>query len=167
MTNEEAVNYIHARGIVHRDLKLENFLYEKEDTDHLKLIDFGFSHIWEPNTKMALSCGTLAYVAPEVLKKDYTSKCDLWSMGVVIFILLVGYMPFAGSESHQVQMIKAGKCTFRKESWARVSKEASEFVGKLLVVDPIKRLSAEEALQEPWIKSKETMEMKVDQETVD
>merc|ERR1719440_1813178 len=137
-----AVNYCHTHGIVHRDLKLENFLYEKPDTDHLKLIDFGFSHIWEPNTKMALSCGTLAYVAPEVLDKSYTNKCDLWSLGVVIFILLVGYMPFAGSESHQVQMIKAGKCTFRKESWAKVSKEASEFVSKLLVVDVEKRLSA-------------------------
>merc|ERR1719478_674662 len=162
-----AVNYIHTHGIVHRDIKLENFLYEKPDSNHLKLIDFGFSKIWEPNTKMALSCGTLAYVAPEVLDKSYTSKCDLWSLGVVIFILLVGYMPFAGSESHQVQMIRQGKCTYRKESWAKVSKEASAFIGRLLLVDPIKRLSAEEALQETWIKSKTTMEEKVDQETVD
>jgi calcium-dependent protein kinase len=147
-----AVNYIHTHNIVHRDIKLENFLYETKEGSHLKLIDFGFSKIWEPNTKMALSCGTLAYVAPEVLDKSYTNKCDLWSLGVVIFILLVGYMPFAGSESHQVQMIKAGKCTFRKESWAKVSKEASEFVSKLLEKNPTKRLSAEQALQEDWIK---------------
>jgi len=159
-----AVNYIHTHKIVHRDIKLENFLYEKKDTNHLKLIDFGFSKIWEPNTKMALSCGTLAYVAPEVLDKSYTSKCDLWSLGVVIFILLVGYMPFAGSETHQVQMIKQGKCTFRKESWAKVSKEASEFVGKLLIVDPLKRLSAGQALQEEWLLKRSTI---VEPETLD
>jgi calcium-dependent protein kinase len=163
-----AVNYIHSHGIVHRDIKLENFLYEKKDSNHLKLIDFGFSKIWEPNTKMALSCGTLAYVAPEVLDKSYTNKCDLWSLGVVIFILLVGYMPFAGSESHQVQMIKAGKCNFRKESWAKVSKEASEFVGKLLLVDPEKRLSAEDALKSEWIVKKHHIDdQAVDQVTID
>merc|ERR1719265_2947488 len=101
-----SINYIHCNQVVHRDLKLENFLYESTTSDHLKLIDFGFSKIWEPNTRMALSCGTLAYVAPEVLDKSYTSQCDLWSLGVVVFILLVGYMPFAGTESHQVQMIR-------------------------------------------------------------
>jgi len=163
-----AVNYIHSHGIVHRDIKLENFLYEKKDSNDLKLIDFGFSKIWEPNTKMALSCGTLAYVAPEVLGKSYTSKCDLWSLGVVIFILLVGYMPFAGSESHQVEMIKQGKCTFRKESWAKVSKEASEFVGKLLIVDPIKRISAEEALKEGWMAQRASIPQPedIDQDTM-
>lgn len=152
-----AVNYIHTHGIVHRDIKLENFLYEKKDNNHLKLIDFGFSKIWDPNTKMALSCGTLAYVAPEVLEKSYTSKCDLWSLGVVIFILLVGYMPFAGSESHQVEMIKAGKCTYRKDSWAKVSKEASDFVAKMLIVDPKKRLSAEDALKDQWIQKRKDL----------
>merc|ERR1719183_2388648 len=89
-----AINYVHSHGMVHRDLKLENFLYESAKSDHLKLIDFGFSKVWEPNTKMALSCGTLSYVAPEVLAKDYTSQCDMWSFGVIVFILLVGYMPF-------------------------------------------------------------------------
>jgi calcium-dependent protein kinase len=160
-----AVNYIHTHNIVHRDIKLENFLYEKKGGDHLKLIDFGFSKIWEPNTKMALSCGTLAYVAPEVLDKSYTSKCDLWSLGVVIFILLVGYMPFAGSERHQVEMIKQAKCTFRKEPWSKVSTQASEFVGKLLVVDPEKRLSAEQALKSEWIMGKAQIpEESIDQE---
>lgn len=165
-----AVNYIHSQGICHRDIKLENFLYEQKETNHLKLIDFGFSKIWEPNTRMQLSCGTLAYVAPEVLDKCYSDKCDLWSLGVVIFILLVGYMPFSGSESHQMEMIRAGKCTFRKESWQRVSKEASEFVGKLLIVDVDKRLSAGDALNEPWIVKRAAMEHtpsdKLDEETL-
>jgi len=163
-----AVNYIHKHEIVHRDIKLENFLYEKKDGNHLKLIDFGFSKIWEPNTKMALSCGTLAYVAPEVLAKSYTSKCDMWSLGVVIFILLVGYMPFSGTEAHQMEMIKGGKCTFRKEAWSKVSKEASEFVGKLLIVDAVKRLSAEQALADVWITTRAQLPTsdKVDEETL-
>merc|ERR1740117_2836405 len=75
-----SLNYIHSHGIVHRDLKLENFLYEKKDGRHLKLIDFGFSKIWDPNIAMQLSCGTLSYVAPEVLRKKYTSQCDLRSL---------------------------------------------------------------------------------------
>lgn len=149
-----AVAYIHSHGIVHRDIKLENFLYERKDSDHMKLIDFGFSKIWDPNTKMCLSCGTLAYVAPEVLSKSYTSQCDLWSLGVVVFILLVGYMPFSGSEQHQMKQIRSGNATYKKERWANVSKEASEFVAELLLVNPQKRMTADQALQHKWIKSR-------------
>jgi len=165
-----AVNYIHSRGVVHRDLKLENFLYEREDSDHLKLIDFGFSHIWEPNTKMALSCGTLAYVAPEVLKKSYTSKCDLWSTGVILFILLVGYMPFSGTEKAQRQAIEKGKYSWKPERWKHVSAEAIDLVQNLLKTDPNARFSAEEALQHAFIlkhDKKSDREQLVDQGTAD
>jgi len=149
-----AVNYIHSKKIVHRDLKLENFLYEKADNDHLKLIDFGFSHIWEPNTKMALSCGTLAYVAPEVLKKSYTAKCDLWSLGVILFILLAGYMPFSGAERAQRKAIEDGNYSWRPERWKTVSEEAKDLVKKLLQKDPEARLSAEQALAHPFIEKR-------------
>lgn len=153
-----AVNYIHQHGIVHRDIKLENFLYEKDDSDHLKLIDFGFSKIWAPNTKMALSCGTLAYVAPEVLGRSYTSKCDLWSLGVTIFIVLFGYMPFTGTEEAQVRKIKDGRFQKKKDVWSRVSSKAQDFVEKLLVVDPEKRLSAQQALEHAWIAERDKAE---------
>jgi len=156
-----AVNYIHSHGVVHRDIKLENFLYDKEGGSYLKLIDFGFSKIWAPNTKMALSCGTLAYVAPEVLNMEYTSQCDLWSLGVTVFILLFGYMPFAGNESKQVSAIKSGQYTVKKEAWGRVSENAQDFVKKLLVVKPEMRLTADAALKHQWIADRDKA-LKVD-----
>lgn len=153
----KAINYIHSHGICHRDLKLENFLYESKEHDHLKLIDFGFSHVWTPNTTMAVACGTLSYVAPEVLAMKYTSQCDMWSLGVITFILLVGYRPFGGSEMEQTRCIKRGKYQMKKASWAHVSKEALDFVKQLLVVDPTERMTAEQALAHPWIAKKDDM----------
>jgi calcium-dependent protein kinase len=147
-----AVKYLHEKNIVHRDLKLENFLYESKDSEFLKLIDFGFSKIWDKNTKMDVSCGTLSYVAPEVLSKSYTSQCDMWSFGVIVFILLVGYMPFSGREDQeQIRKIKKGEFTVKKAKWDKVSPLAFEFVKKLIVVNPSKRLSPIEALEHSWI----------------
>lgn len=148
-----ALNYIHQRHIAHRDIKLENFLYESKTGDHLKLIDFGFSKVWDENTRMKVSCGTVTYVAPEVLKKSYTIQCDMWSMGVVTFILLAGYMPFSGTEKNIIQDIRACKINWKEEVWGKVEPDAREFVEKLLVVDPARRLSAAKALEHPWIKT--------------
>ncbi|CAE8626929.1 unnamed protein product, partial [Polarella glacialis] len=146
-----AINYIHSHDVVHRDIKLENFLYESEESDYLKLIDFGFSKVWKKNTSMQLSCGTLAYVAPDVLMQNYSSQCDLWSLGVSVFIILFGYMPFSGSEDKQINDIKAGRYVVKKQYWERVSDVAQDFVKKLLLVDPLKRLTAEQALQHPFV----------------
>lgn len=158
-----AVNYIHSHDIVHRDIKLENFLYEAKDSDHLKLIDFGFSKIWQPNTTMAVSCGTLAYVAPEVLDKSYTSQCDLWSLGVVAFVLLFGYMPFSGAESKQIRDIKDGNFTKKPAIWGKASENCKDFVQSLLVVDPKKRMSASEALEHRWLRAQDHHEQVIDQ----
>ena len=99
---------------------------------------------------MELSRG---YVAPEVLAQNYTSQCDMWSFGVITFILLVGYMPFSGPEDQQKRNIKAGKYTKRADRWATVSPEATAFIQKLLIVNPSQRLTASQALQEPWIQA--------------
>jgi len=163
-----ALNYLHSHGIVHRDLKLENFLYDFKHGDHLKLIDFGFSKVWDPNIKMHVSCGTLSYVAPEVLDKSYTKQCDLWSLGVIAFILLAGYMPFSGSEQVQKAKISAGEYTLKKERWSTVSEEALGFVQALLQVNPDKRLTAEQALEHPWIRQRHAqVQMDIDSSIVE
>jgi len=147
-----SVNYLHSEGIVHRDLKLENFLYEKRGGDYLKLIDFGFSKVCEKSAKLDISCGTISYVAPEVLSKSYTSKCDLWSLGVIVFVLLSGYMPFSGrSDEDILKAIRHGKYSMKSRCWSKVSDKARDFVQRLLVVWPESRMSAEEALEHPWI----------------
>jgi len=149
-------------------LKLENFLFDEKDSNHLKLIDFGFSKLYDPNVKMAICCGTLDYMAPEVLKKNYTSQCDLWSLGVIVFILLAGYMPFSGSELTQVAKIKKGHYYWNKARWQGVSSSAIDFVKKLIVVDASTRLTASQALEHPWIVNRESHKSEsVDQATVD
>lgn len=146
-----SVNYIHEHGIVHRDLKLENFLYVDNSSRHLKLIDFGFSNLWDPNTMMRYGCGTLSYVAPEVLNKAYTSQCDLWSLGVIAFILLSGSMPFSGNEEVQRRNIAAGQFKMKPQRWDLNTEDAKDFVTSLLKVDPHQRLTAEAAIAHTFI----------------
>merc|ERR1719453_364537 len=153
-----SLNYIHSHGIVHRDLKLENFLYEKKGGNHIKLIDFGFSKIWDSSLQMNVSCGTLSYVAPEVLDKNYTAQCDLWSLGVIVFILLAGYMPFSGAEAVQTRNISEGKYKMKPERWKNVSEDATKFVKALLEVDPKKRLTCQQALDNKWIAERHTLQ---------
>mmetsp|Transcript_35577 Transcript_35577/g.80289 ORF Transcript_35577/g.80289 Transcript_35577/m.80289 type:complete len:654 (+) Transcript_35577:114-2075(+) len=151
-----AINYIHNMGIVHRDLKLENFLYDAHSSNHLKLIDFGFSCVFDKNQKMKQCCGTLAYMAPEVILKDYTNKCDMWSLGVIVHLLLVGYIPFPLKRDHEETMIGILNCdrVVIPEKWQRVSESATTFVSRLLQRDASQRLSAAEALEHPWIKDR-------------
>jgi calcium-dependent protein kinase len=148
-----AVSYLHSRDIVHRDLKLENLLYVTGQSSQLKLIDFGFARIWDPSTLMMTSCGSVAYVSPDVISgKGYTNKCDMWSLGVIIWMLLTGYPPFHGDEKTIVAKIRTGKPDWsHKQRWKNVSQPAMDLVQKLLAFDPNERLSAREALQHPWL----------------
>uniref|UniRef100_A0A7S4RVJ3 Non-specific serine/threonine protein kinase n=1 Tax=Alexandrium monilatum TaxID=311494 RepID=A0A7S4RVJ3_9DINO len=148
-----AVNYIHQHGIVHRDLKLENFVYDKQDSNHLKLIDFGFSKMFNSSMKMKKALGTMLYIAPEVLAKSYTCQCDLWSLGVMAFVLLADHFPFVGDAMHD--NILEGKYDWRPQQWSTNSTEAADFVRSLLCVDPQKRLTAQAALEHPWIQRRQ------------
>lgn len=146
-----AANYLHARGIVHRDLKLENFLYDGKGSSHIKLIDFGFSKRWDPKKRMRTCCGTLAYIAPEVLRKSYGSQCDLWSLGVIAFALLSGCMPFHGPDSVLTHNIRKGHYEMKPAKWKTVSENAVQFVQSLMQVNPDKRLTAQKALGHAWL----------------
>lgn len=163
-----AVSYLHSQGVVHRDLKLENFLYDTEEKDAvLKLIDFGFAKIWDPATVMMASCGSVAYVSPDVLSgKGYTNKCDMWSLGVIVWMLLVGYPPFHGEDSVMRQLIAKGEPDWHhKTRWNRVKEDAKDFVKRLLTVDPKLRYSAQEAMMHRWLKNKDAADKRLELDT--
>jgi len=164
-----AIKYIHSHNVVHRDVKLENFLFEARDVNRIKLIDFGFAKVCSLDAKMHVKCGTLSYCAPEVLDAAYTAKCDLWSLGVSVFITLFGYMPFRGTEEQQTHEIKKGKVSVRPKDWREVSERAQNFVTRLLIVDPTKRMSAKQALNHPWIAERDMLERRpfLNEDTVD
>lgn len=148
----EALTYCHAENIVHKDLKPENILLEKKkDISTIKLIDFGTAQRFDRKKKMTTVIGTPYYVAPEVLKGSYDEKCDIWGVGVIMFILLSGTPPFNGSDDKQITTAVAkGKYEFKPAKWKGVSEEAKNLISKMLVLDTEKRISAQEALDHGW-----------------
>jgi len=146
-----AVSYLHSHNVVHRDLKLENLVYEHEDSKHLKLIDFGYATRWDGKTKMTHRCGSLQYVAPEVLARSYTEKVDLWSIGVLLYVLLTGQPLHHGSDWAIPTKIQSGKLEFVPRFF-KLSKDARSFVQSLLTVNPSARPSASQALEHPWLR---------------
>mgnify|MGYP000385443754 FL=1 len=147
-----AVAYLHENNIVHRDLKPENILLEQEhDLLNIKLVDFGAATFYEKNKKLKRVIGTSFYVAPEVLTKKYNHMCDLWSCGVIMYVLLAGYPPFDGSSDTEVlSKIKTGEFSLQKEPWPHVSESAKDLIRNLLCPHEI-RISANEALGHPFI----------------
>ncbi|KXZ52376.1 hypothetical protein GPECTOR_9g420 [Gonium pectorale] len=149
------IEYLHSKNVVHRDLKLENLLLAKQDDISLvKIADFGLAK--HAVNGMQTICGTPQYVAPEVIVGAkghvYGPGVDMWSAGVVLYILLGGYPPFwSDSEPQLFDMIRKGKYSFGDPVWNKVSESAKDLIRKLLVVDPTKRLSATEALQHQFI----------------
>ena len=151
-----AVTYCHQNNIVHRDLKPENLLLETppSDTDEIiiKVIDFGTSSLFTPSTSLHKRIGTPYYIAPEVLGMNYTEKCDVWSCGVILYILLSGYPPFPGKNNEEIlRKVKTGQFNFHHSVFRSVSTEAKTLIRRMLVMDPTARCTAESALQDPWI----------------
>jgi calcium/calmodulin-dependent protein kinase I len=149
-----AVAYLHDQGIAHRDLKPENLLTSGDgDNEIVKIADFGFSKNFGED-KLKTSCGSPGYVAPEVLtNEDYDNSVDMWSVGVIIYILLCGYPPFYADNAPALfKKIMEVKYDFDDPSWENVSREAKELISSLLVKDPQKRLTAKQVLEHEWLK---------------
>ncbi|XP_042070975.1 serine/threonine-protein kinase Chk2 isoform X1 [Haplochromis burtoni] len=160
-----AVEYLHSNGIIHRDLKPENILLSSQDDVCLiKVTDFNQSRILEEAVLMRTLCGTPSYLAPEVFTHASTTgyglAVDAWSLGVLLFVCLGGYPPFHESFGHQsvTDQIIRGEFTMVQSKWTSVSDQAKDVVRKLLVVDPMKRMSIEEALQHPWLQDQKMLE---------
>mmetsp|Transcript_19588 Transcript_19588/g.45554 ORF Transcript_19588/g.45554 Transcript_19588/m.45554 type:complete len:520 (+) Transcript_19588:208-1767(+) len=152
--------YMHENKVCHRDIKPENFLFaspspiDSED-NLLKVIDFGLSCRFTPGQRLTTKAGTACYIAPQCLKGDYDESCDLWSIGVVMYVLLCGYPPFNGRDDASVlKKVKTGKYTFNPREWNQISEDAKELVRMLLQMDPTQRITAKQGLAHRWIKEK-------------
>lgn len=148
-----AINYCHSRNIVHRDLKPENLLLDKSgDQTRVTIIDFGTAGEYVPGEKLTQKYGTPYYIAPEVLRRSYDHKCDLWSCGVILYILLCGYPPFNGQTDKKIiEAVLSGDFTLDEPEWHAVSDSAKDLVQRLLANNPDDRISALDSLNHPWI----------------
>jgi len=150
-----AICYMHKQGIAHRDLKPENLLLQSQDPiedNVVKIIDFGLSSKYEAGKPMKTRAGSPYYVAPEVLGSAYDNKCDIWSMGVILYIMLCGYPPFTGkSDAEVLQKVSLGFFEFKPQDWRCVSDDAKVLITWLMKKNPEDRFSAEQALRHIWI----------------
>ena len=149
-----AISYSHKNNIVHRDLKPENILLDDNSKDlFIKIIDWGCAMSFSSDKKMHEADGTAYYIAPEVLREEYDEKCDVWSCGVILYIMLCGYPPFNGATDDEIfEKVRIGEFDYPKEEWDHISKDARDLVEHMLTLEPKKRFSALQALAHPWFK---------------
>ncbi|KAH7297029.1 hypothetical protein KP509_26G049900 [Ceratopteris richardii] len=142
----EIIHFCHSLGVIHRDLKPENFLLlNKSDDSPLKATDFGLSTFFKP--------GSPFYMAPEVLRRNYGPEADIWSAGVILYILLSGVPPFwADTDQGIYDAILRGHINYKKDPWPSISEGALDLVKKMLNCNPKERLTAQQVLSHPWIK---------------
>ena len=155
-----AVSYCHNMNIIHRDLKPENILIVKRQKNGfhpIKIIDFGTAKVFQKEKAEHVLIGSAYYIAPEVLSRNYTELCDLWSCGVIMYILLTGRPPFNGSSEEEImKKIKDGVYDLKKYPWGVISEEAKDLLKGLLQVNTKKRLTAKAALEHKWFKIEKT-----------
>lgn len=152
-----AVRYLHSNKVIHRDLKLENFLFDDEHSDNIRLIDFGLSkHFDHDGEKHNLVVGTPYTVAPEIIEGEYDEKVDVWALGIITYLLLCGDPPFGGLDGECLNTVRESilGCNLVFEPsyiWDGISEEAKNFIRRLLTKDPSKRPTAEEAHNDEWL----------------
>jgi calcium-dependent protein kinase len=148
-----AINYLHTQKIMHCDLKFENIMLEDESEDaQIKVIDFGLSRKFRKGQRLMGQVGTTYTMSPEVFRKVYDKQADMWSIGVITFMLLSGEKPFWGENTDNVrEQVMDADYNFDTPAWKGVSMEAKEFISHLLQVDPSKRYTATDALRSPWL----------------
>ncbi|CAG9332573.1 unnamed protein product [Blepharisma stoltei] len=151
-----AVNHCHSVGVVHGDLRPENILFENDSPDaKLKLVGFKQSQFIKPNEKLTKFTGTSYFTAPEVISGSYDNKCDIWSLGILLYIMLSGLVPYkAKSERSLYEKIQEKPISFKDPAWDSISKEAKNLIKWMLNKKPLKRPSIDEILEHEWIKQK-------------
>lgn len=150
----EAVSYCHSKNLCHRDLKLENIMLLTNKIENgIKVIDFGLAQYSKSNNLREF-CGTPNYIAPEVIQGKYDQKCDIWSAGIILYLLICGEFPFneANEEDLYKKIVKM-KFTFKGNSWNKVNKKAKDLVSKM-ICHTSGRLTAKQVLDHPWLKEK-------------
>ncbi|XP_062826151.1 MAP kinase-activated protein kinase 3 isoform X2 [Anolis carolinensis] len=155
-----AIQYLHGMNIAHRDVKPENLLYTSKEKDAvLKLTDFGFAKETTIQNALQTPCYTPYYVAPEVLGPEkYDKSCDMWSLGVIMYILLCGFPPFYSNTGQAIspgmkRRIRMGQYGFPNPEWSEVSDEAKQLIRQLLKTDPTERMTISQFMNHPWINS--------------
>lgn len=151
-----AIKYCHEAKIVHRDLKPENMLFENQNKDaRLKILDFGTSQSYRNCKKIEGFIGSYYYIAPEVIDKEYSDKCDVWSLGVILYIMLCGYPPFYAKTTSEIcEKIKKVQVSFKGAVWDNISEEAKTLIQKMLRKDPNTRYSIYDVYSDPWIQNR-------------
>jgi len=152
----KAIKHSHLCGVVHRDLKLENIVFKKKQTNTnasitiekdcsiVKIVDYGLAQFFKKGTNLSSKVGTPFYVAPEVLQGSYDERCDLWSIGIICYVLFCGYPPFYDDNHQKVfQMIVKNDLVFNKSDWERGSEEMKSFIKKLLIKNPHDRITVD------------------------
>ncbi|CAE8619659.1 unnamed protein product [Polarella glacialis] len=150
------LSYMHGRGVCHRDIKPEHYLFVRKgplDSTPLKLIDFGLSCCFQPGEVLREPVGTALYVAPEVLKEAYGSACDLWSFGVIVYLILGGSHPFNGDSAKQVaKSVRKGRFSLDDSCWQVISDDAKDLIHRLLEKDAQTRITAAQAQDHVWLR---------------
>jgi len=155
----QAVRYIHKMRVVHRDIKPENIMIMGREPNgllHVKLIDFGTAKLFSEGNKHKALVGSSYYIAPEVIRGKYDESCDLWSVGVIMYIMLTGTPPFNGDDDDEIlKAVSIGKYDTNLDSYKALTPNAKDLLTKLLKFNPTQRITAAEALSHPWFNTSE------------